>query len=293
MAGAGFKTSNMGTSSCDFDHGDTRTEEELSDMWQKVKTIYENASDCKLHTGDENAWSDDVVRPLLQLAIEIHGGDRWKLHNVKSQSIDPQYLSTIDAPTPANASRTRVVDRRADYALAYSHRSPRYSDLYVRLKAAKQSEVGPTLAQWTRQSAVFSGFEVKSPLGTQHEAEQQISIWIAASLRKKQELASIARVPPFQRADMVEPVFTIVGHHHFVYFAWPRKHPVSCEWGTQVLGPHSRLTFNTLDLHGVFQLLRFYGEVLKYAADEGPNGYWGRFFGKVLNQLAASRPDNN
>jgi hypothetical protein len=114
-----------------------------------------------------------------------------------------------------------------------------------------------------------------------------MSIWIAASLRKKQELAQIAQVP-FEPTAMVEPALTIVGHEHSVYYAYPREDLVSGRSGVHVLGP-DRDRFgmlNTDSIRGVFRLVRLYGNLLKYGMDEGEDGYWGRFFGPVLDKLA-------
>lgn len=114
-----------------------------------------------------------------------------------------------------------------------------------------------------------------------------MSIWIAASLRKKQELAQTAQVF-FEPTKMVEPAITIVGHEHSVYYAYPRDDPVSRKSGVHVLGPDldrfERLS--TDSIRGIFRLLRLYGNLLKYGMDEGEEGYWGRFFGPLLHKLA-------
>jgi len=82
---------------------------------------------------------------------------------------------------------------------------------------------------------------------------------------------------------MVEPAFTIVGHEHSVYYAYPREDLVSGRSGVHVLGP-DRYRFGMLNdsIRGVFWLVGLYGNLLKYWMDEGEDGYWGRFFGSVL-----------
>lgn len=121
-----------------------------------------------------------------------------------------------------------------------------------------------------------------------------MSIWIAASLRKKQELAQIAQAP-FEPTTMVEPALTIVGHEHSVYYAYPRDDLVSGRSGVHVLGPDldrfERLS--TDSIRGIFRLVRLYGNLLKYGMDEGEDGYWGRFFGPVLDKLAGISEDQD
>jgi hypothetical protein len=66
----------------DFDRSDVRSIEELSPLWNRIKTIFGNAHDCKDGGRDENAWCDDVVRPLIDLAMELYGGGKWWLQSV-------------------------------------------------------------------------------------------------------------------------------------------------------------------------------------------------------------------
>lgn len=144
-------------------------------------------------------------------------------------------------------------------------------------------DVGHTMDAFTKRSALFSGFEIKPASGDQTEAELQISIWSAASIRKKQE-PQLSLEP----AAMVEPAFTIVGHEHHVYYCYPRHNLVSGRSGVHVLGPDldrfERLS--TDSVRGIFRLLRLYGNVLAYGADEDEHGYWGGVLGKTLTRLA-------
>lgn len=66
----------------DFDSSDMRSAEELSTIWEAVKAIFLDARDCKRGSRDENAWCDDVVRPLIQLAIKLHAKGKWWLQSV-------------------------------------------------------------------------------------------------------------------------------------------------------------------------------------------------------------------
>jgi hypothetical protein len=66
----------------DFDRSDMRSAEGMSAIWEQAKKIFLNARDCKDGSRDENALCDDVVRPLIHLAIELYGGDRWWFQNV-------------------------------------------------------------------------------------------------------------------------------------------------------------------------------------------------------------------
>ena len=70
------------TKPADFDRSDARSAEELSTLWNEVKFIFLNARDCDVGARDENAWCDDVVRPLVHLAMKVYGDDRWWFQNV-------------------------------------------------------------------------------------------------------------------------------------------------------------------------------------------------------------------
>jgi len=116
-----------------------------------------------------------------------------------------------------------------------------------------------------------------------------MSIWIAASLRKKQELALVTQTP-LELSAMVEPALTIVGHEHSIYYAYPRKDLMYGKSGIHILGPDrdrfERLS--TQSIRGVFRLLKFYGNLLKYGMDEKEDGYWGGFFKPILDKLAST-----
>ncbi|CCT61205.1 predicted protein [Plenodomus lingam JN3] len=288
----------------DFDRSDMRSAGDMSALWVKVKQIFLNARDCKDGGRDENAWCDDVARPLVHLAIDLYGGDRWWFQNVhvnlyqifetllidhvfsQSQSINPLYLSTISAPTLTDVTRRKPIDRKIDYVFSYSHRHSAISALYKTLDASNW-DIGHTLDAFTKRTALFSGIEVKSASGSHTEAELQLSVWMSASLRKKEELIQAAQIP-IDLTTIVEPALTIVGHDHSVYYAYPREALVSGRKGVHILGPDldrfERLS--TDSIRGIFRLIRLYGNLLKYGMDEGEDGYWGRFFRPILNKLA-------
>lgn len=69
----------------DFDAGDRRSANELTALWETVRDIFLNARDCKDGNRDENAWCDDVVQPLLRLAMHLYGNTRWWLQSVYVQ----------------------------------------------------------------------------------------------------------------------------------------------------------------------------------------------------------------
>lgn len=226
----------------------------------------------------------EYTAPALSLLKSIP----LRLHR-QSQSIDPRYLSIVANRGLTDPARRRTIDRKTDYVLSYSHRHPATSALYKELEEANVGDVGHTMDAFTKRTALFSGFEIKPASGDQTEAELQISVWSAASIRKKQELASLARLS-IEPASMAEPMFTVVGHEYHVYYCYPRDNPISGESGVHVLGPDldrfGGLT--TGSIRGIFQLLKLIGNVLAYGIEDKVNGYWGGAFGKILTQLAKS-----
>jgi hypothetical protein len=206
----------------------------------------------------------------------------------QSQSINPAYLSAIPGPTLNDTNRWKLIDRKTDFALSYSHRHPLYSSLYKRLIVANKEEISHSLDTFTKRTALFSGFEVKPAYGVHTEAELQMSIWIAAALRKKQELAYTAQVS-FEPTAMVEPAFTVVGHEHNVYYAYPQNDLVAGRSGVHVLGPDSDRfeKLGTDSIRSIFRLLRVYGNLLGYGMAKDKDGYWGGFLGPVLEELAS------
>lgn len=205
----------------------------------------------------------------------------------KRVSRQARYLSTVTARGLTDPARRKAVDRKTDYVLSYSHRHPATSALYKKLEEANMGDVGHTMDALTKRTVLFFGFEIKPASGDQTEAESQISIWSAASIREKQELARLAHLF-IEPAAMVEPMFTIVGYEHHVYYSYPRNNLVSGRSGVHVLGPDldrfERLSSDSV--RGIFRLLRLYGNVLAYGADEEENRCWGGTLGNTLIRLA-------
>jgi hypothetical protein len=173
-----------------------------------------------------------------------------------------------------DSTRRKPIDRKIDYVFSYSYRHPASSDLYKRLDASSNREIGHTLDAFTKRTALFSGIKVKSASGDHTEAELQMSIGISASLHKKKELIQITRIP-IDPTTMVEPALTIIGHKHSVYYAYPCEDLVGGRSGVHVLGPDldrfERLS--TDSIRGIFWLIKLYRNLLKYGMNEAEEGY--------------------
>ncbi|KAF2022836.1 hypothetical protein EK21DRAFT_82214, partial [Setomelanomma holmii] len=101
-----------------FDNEDKRTlaDPALVDTLRQVKSIFQSATLCTQFGRDENAWCFSVIWPLIELAIKLHGKDKWRPESVQSQNIDPLYLSRISDPyTP---SKDRCVFRKTDFCFS-------------------------------------------------------------------------------------------------------------------------------------------------------------------------------
>jgi hypothetical protein len=161
--------------------------------------------------------------------------------------------------------------------------APGFNNLYGRLKAANVPVVSHTTDAFTRTTALFSCVEVKPASGGRTEAGYQLSIWMAASLRKKMQLAR--RVGLVDKSGLVEPCFSIVGHETRIYFAFMASEETDA---VQVLGPEDGLLglCETRTVSGIFRALRLWRNVIAYGRDESSEGFWGGFMGEVLHKLA-------
>ncbi|KAF3030366.1 hypothetical protein E8E12_000933 [Didymella heteroderae] len=247
---------------------------------RKVKEIWLNARVCELQGRDENAWCMDVMLPLVKLALRLDGARKLWLQSVQSQNISTEFLSSV----PDASGKSRVLDRKADFTLSFSHMpSPGLSDLYTRLRTANSSIVSHMADAFTRTTALFSCVEVKPASGDRTEAGYQLSIWMAASLRKKIQLARRAGL--VDKSGLVEPCFSIVGHETRVYFAFMASEEMDA---VQILGPEDGLLglCETRSVSGIFRALRLWRNVIAYGRDGGSDGFWGGFMGEVLHKLA-------
>jgi len=179
--------------------------------------------------------------------------------------------------------------------------------------------VSHTTDNFTSRTLLFSGIEVKPENGDLKEAELQMGIWVAASLRKKMELAkrAFASTPvsqsqsdsgPGLKTDheanetqptststegpsftaLLEPALAIVGHEHKLYYAYPS----SVHGDVTILGPDEKFTsLSTRSVQGIFKLISFYGAILDYGyrieskSEQGPRGLWGDFLEEVIENL--------
>ncbi|KAH8710252.1 hypothetical protein GQ44DRAFT_776622 [Phaeosphaeriaceae sp. PMI808] len=112
------------------DHRDKRTLADfaLLDTLQQVKKIFQGATLCTQFGRDENTWCFSVVWPLIELAIKLHGKDKWRPESVQSQSINSLYLSRI--PDPSTPSKERHLFRKTDFCFSYSYLDLRFRALY-------------------------------------------------------------------------------------------------------------------------------------------------------------------
>lgn len=135
---------------------------------------------------------------------------------------------------------------------------------------------------FTRTTALFSRVEVKPANGDHAEAEYRLSIWIAASLRKKMQLARRAGL--IDKSNLVEPCFVIVGHEMYVDFAYMMSEERDI---VHILGPEVDFLglCETRSVSGIFRALRLWQNVIRYGRDEGSDGFWGSFMGVVLQRL--------
>jgi hypothetical protein len=145
-----------------------------------------------------------------------------------------------------------------------------------------------------------------------------MGIWMAASLRKKMELARRAFLgtpvsesePVSNSGDghdsnetqnldinaddpsitaLLEPALTIIGHEHKIYYAYPS----SATGDITILGPDEKFTnLSTRSIQGIFKLISFYATILDYGyrvetdSEQGAGGgLWGDYLEKVINEV--------
>ncbi|KAL9123725.1 MAG: hypothetical protein Q9217_006874 [Psora testacea] len=158
-------------------------------IWSLVQDTKAEAQRLHLHGGDENNWSFEVVHPLMSHAVSAHGERLFKVISIQTQAINPSYLPHINASIP--------VQKKADFTWAFSeshrHLTPYYGRLSLAGKGLALSQMSDTQ---TSKLALFCGVEVKRSGGDADEGLAQLEIWLAAGLRKFQELGKMARRQP-------------------------------------------------------------------------------------------------
>jgi hypothetical protein len=147
-----------------------------------------------------------------------------------------------------------------------------------------------------------------------------MGIWMAASLRKKMELARSAFIetpgsesesvstfavghdangvqnPNTNEDDpsvtaLLEPALTIIGHEHKIYYAYP----TSATGDITILGPDEKFTnLSTRSVQGIFKLISFYATILDYgyrvemnSGQDSNGGLWGDYLEKIITKVGS------
>jgi hypothetical protein len=205
---------------------------------------------------------------------------------------------------PSAPRRERHLFRKTDFCFSYSYLDPHFRVLYERLEEVNAMHVSHTTDDFTSRAVLFSGIEVKPENGDQKEAELQMGIWMAASLRKKMELARNAFIgtpglvqnPTINEADLsitalLEPALTIIGHEHKIYYAYP----TSATGDITILGPDEKFTnLSTRSVQGIFKLISFYATILDYgyrveidSGQDSNGGLWGNYLEKIITKVSS------
>lgn len=147
-----------------------------------------------------------------------------------------------------------------------------------------------------------------------------MGIWMAASLRKKMELARRAfgtlvsesetasspevgldfneienpnvNVDGLSITALLEPALAIIGHEHKIYYAYPS----SVTGDVTILGPDEKFTnLSTRSVQGIFKLVSFYAAILGYgyevdmdSGQELVGGLWGDYLEKAIKEVGRS-----
>lgn len=118
-----------------------------------------------------------------------------------------------------------------------------------------------------------------------NEAELQLGLWAAASLRRKQHILHLAQVPT-DAQQIVEPMVVMVGAHHHLYYCLSGEGAQWFSKSTLVLQSNLLEEVNTWTVRGVFQLAKFYGSVLQYGTSQVEDGFHNRFINNIVQGLA-------
>ncbi|KAF2023168.1 hypothetical protein EK21DRAFT_13274, partial [Setomelanomma holmii] len=95
-----------------YNESDERPAELCALVVDRAKAVLQGTQLCTKYNKDENAWCLDVVIPLLDLSLVLHGRDTFRRESVQSQSIQPAYLSQAMDPL----SRTeKYLFRKTDF----------------------------------------------------------------------------------------------------------------------------------------------------------------------------------
>ncbi|KAL9098026.1 MAG: hypothetical protein Q9163_006229 [Psora crenata] len=253
-----------------------RPKESTELLCKTAKSIREQAQICEAECRDENAWSMNVVRPVMEWesigqshAVAEPGFSRTEY--IQTQTINTSYLPRIDG--------VPIESKKADFALSFSPQHPDVKSHYTALQVpgSEPSTLSQLNDVCTRKLALYLAAEVKKFGGNEMEAEAQLFTWLAAGVTKSRKLLKKAK---FASSDTLPLLgWTIVGHRWELYMALGKGIEEASE--INIFGPFRTCAVDTRTYFSVFKLLRINERIKLWAREQ----YWPWFCEAVLDPL--------
>ncbi|KFY24515.1 hypothetical protein V491_02127 [Pseudogymnoascus sp. VKM F-3775] len=228
------------------------------DMFRDVVRIHTNARICFESDKPEASWGEEVVRPLLDLAISRTDG-RAVVENVTSTNIQPPTL----IPRGSGVDGLLYEGKRVDYGLYIEptkEEAQRVKDRLKRLPDGEVWSINQTEAYYLREKPLFSSIELKKSRSSD-DPLLQLAIWNSALFKRLEGLLDLT-----QKRGSVLPIpsVTVCGHNWQVCYSYIEE-----DGRTRMLRGMVDIG-STLDIVGIYQILRALKVICSYGLEE----YW-------------------
>ncbi|KAF8846964.1 hypothetical protein BDZ45DRAFT_682171 [Acephala macrosclerotiorum] len=221
--------------------------------FKDILRIHTRARQCFELDKPEASWGEEVVRPLLDLAVE----GRALVENITSTNIQPPSL----IPRGSGVEGLPYEGKRVDYGLFISPTKEEVGQIKDRLKKLPDGEVwsiNQTEAYYLREKPLFSSVELKKTRSN-HDLLLQLAIWNSALFRRIEGLVNGAG-----NSMLPIPSITVAGHTWQVCYSYIDDDKTSRMLrGMLDIG-------STTDIVGIYKLLRALETIVEYGTDE----YW-------------------
>ncbi|KAH6691794.1 hypothetical protein BKA61DRAFT_625196 [Leptodontidium sp. MPI-SDFR-AT-0119] len=242
----------------DDDLFDDVADEAAQDMFRDILRIHTKARICFESDKPEASWGEEVVRPLLDLAIS-RTNSRAIVENVTSTNIQPTTL----IPRGSGVEGLLYEGKRVDYGLFVEPTKEEARQVKERLKRLPDGEVwsiNQTEAYYLREKPLFSSIELKKSRSSD-DPLLQLAIWNSALFQRLEGLLDLTG-----KGDSVLPIpsVTVCGHNWQVCYSYIEE-----DGCTRMLRGMVDIG-STIDIVGIYRILRALEVIGLYGVEE----YW-------------------
>ncbi|KAI9765043.1 MAG: hypothetical protein M1840_007868 [Geoglossum simile] len=235
-----------------FDESTLPASEQDRRLLECIQWIHAKAASCNQLDKPEASWGEEVVRPLLDLAV-THHEQKVQVENVTTTRIFPTNL------IPLGIHGLPSDSKRVDYCMFLSQNRDQEDWIRkcVEYEPIDEQGINQTDAGYIKWLPEFASFELKKE-NNSRDPLLQLAIWNTALSSR---LACLQQPNSHPVELMPLPVVKIVGHDWKICYTYINEKGESILRGPDHFG-------STLDVQGICRIIKGLEGIIRYGVEE-------------------------